>query len=225
MSTSENQSNEATPAPGNYKGGINKKWRSALVRIFKPLGFHQRFFWTTLWLCIVFAVILLPLFCADRSKIHLPPALLWAFACLVTGVLIGFIFGVPTIINNRLPDTSQNNVVQAVLKPADARKLVEANTNLTQVSDWLTKVIIGAGLVELRELPGFISTISAQIATGMANEDLAYAKVFAGGIVIAFSVYGFIFGYLIMRIVLTEVFVSHPDTNENPPKVQSGQIS
>jgi len=178
-------------------------------KIVKALGYHQRFFWTGLWLCVGFVVILIPLLCADTGKISLPPAVLWAFACLVAGVLVGFIFGVPTIINNGLPATPQNNLAQAAMKPATAQKLVEANTNLTQVSDWLTKVIIGAGLVELRQVPGFVLYISSRIGKGMATSQsgsLPYSTVFAGGIIVAFSIYGFIFGYLIMRIVLTEIF-------------------
>ncbi|MFX1706707.1 hypothetical protein PV783_22245 [Chitinophaga sp. CC14] len=178
-------------------------------KIITALGTNQRFFWTTFWLLIAFIILLLPLFYANLTgKIYLAPAFLWAFAFLMVGIVTGFIFGVPTIITSgpSAADTQQ----QALKDNKKAEKIVQANTNLTQISDWLTKVIVGAGLVELSKIPGFIESVSKKMAKGMmvpgvVNNE-AFAAVFSGAIIVLFLSYGFVCGYLVMRIVLTEIF-------------------
>ena len=51
--------------------------------------------------------------------------------------------------------------------PAAGRAPYEANTNLTQISDWITKTIVGVGLVNWeRELRWFNSTADA-LGTGL----------------------------------------------------------
>jgi len=122
---------------------------------------------------------------------------------------LGFIFGVPTIITQG-PGTSPTDPATQQNTDANkkAEKIVQANTNLTQISDWLTKVIVGAGLVELTKIPGVIEKAAQKMAGGLAitNTNLAFATVFSGGILVVFLTYGFVFGYLTMRIILTEIF-------------------
>ena len=61
------------------------------------------------------------------------------------GSLLGFIFGVP----------SANTTTRDPANPTDDPGAYGiANSNLAQVSDWLTRILIGAGLVQLAALPG-----------------------------------------------------------------------
>jgi hypothetical protein len=63
-------------------------------------------------------------------------SLLWALACLVVGAALGFLFGVPKIYQNSLPpggsDSKISNTISAFYQQ-------QVNTNLTEISDWLTK--------------------------------------------------------------------------------------
>jgi len=45
----------------------------------------------------------------------------------------------------------------------------QENTNLTQISDWLTKILIGASLVELKEIPKFVYHVARVMGTGINN--------------------------------------------------------
>jgi len=36
------------------------------------------------------------------------------------------------------------------------------NTNLEQISDWLTKILVGVGLTQLREIPGQVQRLATQ---------------------------------------------------------------
>jgi hypothetical protein len=64
------------------------------------------------------------------------------------------------------------------------------NTNLEEVSDWLTKIIIGLGLVEFDKLRGFLVDAADVVATSLAQP--------RGGEVMAVGaiVYGFVCGFL-----------------------------
>jgi len=180
------------------------------------IGYNQKYFWTGFWLVIGIIVLSLPIFYANLAKkIYLAPSFLWALGYLMAGIVIGFIFGVPTIISKGPPVNIQQDPKQICIDDAKAKEIVRANTNLTQISDWLTKLIIGAGLVELSKIPDIIKNISKKMAKGIMipgelNSE-AYAAVFSGGIILLFLCYGFIFGYLIMRIILTELFKNQND--------------
>lgn len=66
---------------------------------------------------------------------------LWAMAYCVGGFLIGFLFGIPKVLQ-------ANETVAARANPQ-----YRVNKNLEQISDWLTKIIVGLGLVQLRSVP------------------------------------------------------------------------
>ncbi len=47
---------------------------------------------------------------------------------------------------------------------------MEINSNLVEVSDWLTKIIVGVGLIELKSLPGSARSMAAFIAPSLATD-------------------------------------------------------
>ncbi|MBI2300066.1 MAG: response regulator [Armatimonadetes bacterium] len=119
---------------------------------------------------------------------------LWAAAFLVAGALTGFLFGVPKV-----------DPAVAPSDPAPARPRLRVNTNLEQFSDWLTKTIVGLGLVEVRRLDDYFDRIVTSLAPGFGGAG-AGGGVLAGAVVVLFFTLGFLLGYLETRLFLGEEF-------------------
>lgn len=80
----------------------------------------------------------------------------------------------------------------------------QVNTNLEQISDWLTKIIVGIGLVQLGKMPEYVNRLGDYFGDcfGDAPGNAAIAVV----VIIAFLVLGFLVGYLITRLYVTGAF-------------------
>ncbi|MCX5890301.1 MAG: hypothetical protein NTY36_12700 [Deltaproteobacteria bacterium] len=77
----------------------------------------------------------------------------------------------------------------------------EDNTNLEQISDWLCKILVGAGLTQLTALPGVLKRYAIFFAPGLGGS-ASHGEVFAVGLLIFFTVCGFLVGYLWTRLHL-----------------------
>ncbi|WP_193317024.1 response regulator [Janthinobacterium sp. FT14W] len=152
---------------------------------------------------------------------HAVPALLWSLGFCVSGMLLGFLFGIPRTlpsgtVNMAPPDERTSAKGRSTDEPpaagtdaAASNTLflgtptpMEINSNLVEVSDWLTKIIVGVGLIELKSLPGSARAMAAFIAPSLAT-DTPTAMAVVGGIMLFFSVHGFLIGYLLTRIYLS----------------------
>ena len=100
-----------------------------------------------------------------------------AGAFLLSGLLLGFIFGVG--------------------KPEEAGKK-HISTNLEQISEWLTKVIVGAGLAQLASLPTSLTNFAAYANPRLGN--FKNTEIFAIGILIYYLTCGFLSGYLLTKL-------------------------
>jgi len=142
---------------------------------------------------------------------HPTAALLWALASLATGGFVGFLFGIPKVAQPDAPAAPAAGAAVPAPNPAPApaapiggagyRLLV--NTNLTDISDWLTKIIVGVTLIELQKIPENLNRASLFIAYSIGGPE---QKSFAGAILVFFSVGGFLGGYLFTRLFLTGAF-------------------
>ena len=122
-------------------------------------------------------------FCAGLSlfgRLALLGAAAW-----VVGAFVGFLLGIPRARSGQQP-------------PTDARLLelqkYAPNTNLEQISDWLTKILIGATLVNLRDFANFLWDLSFY-----ASEDLTAmdgARITMLSIIVFYLLCGLIWGYL-----------------------------
>ncbi len=78
------------------------------------------------------------------------------------------------------------------------------STNLAEVSDWLTKLLLGAGLVQLTHLgpplASLINSVAAGLEGGTATEPSGSATVMAGAILITYTVLGFLVGYVLTTL-------------------------
>jgi hypothetical protein len=156
------------------------------------------------------AVVVYGLF-TNAGRLLIP--MIWALGTLALGTLTGFLFCLPRIRQGEPADRDTNNSNPtdandpAKPKPAPARSTdgygLDINTNLEQISDWLSKIIVGLGLVELRQIPGHLVELSDYIAKDMGDPS---ARAFACGLVLFFAVCGFLYGYLYMRLILSHRF-------------------
>jgi hypothetical protein len=134
---------------------------------------------------------------------------LLAGAFLITGLLLGFLFGY----SRKEPAREASEAG----KPPKKSK-TKPSTNLEQISDWLTKIIVGAGLVQLVSLPGALKdyagfikdklgTFTTKVVQGKVVQGeqavpiiLDYSEVFAIGMLLYYLTCGFLSGYLLTKL-------------------------
>ncbi len=75
---------------------------------------------------------------------------LLALASLVTGLLLGFLFGIPKALQNDHPESG-------------LQRAYATNTNLEQISDWLTKILVGVGLVEMGKISARFGELTEEV--------------------------------------------------------------
>ena len=123
-----------------------------------------------------------------------------AGAALLSGGLLGFLFGIPRILRQSVPPKPANTDDLA----SDAAVLrYQPNTNLEEISDWLTKILVGVGLTQISSVPGQLQAFASYTATGLGGFDSS--GTFAIGILIYNLVCGFLIGYLWTRFFLAGV--------------------
>jgi hypothetical protein len=124
---------------------------------------------------------------------YLAVGLLTAIAALVSGCLIGFLFGLPQLSKS---SSAQNG-------------RYSPSPNLPEVSDWLTKLLLGAGLVQLTHLGAPVGALIDHVASGLyvvhssgvsatavADSYEGSAKVLAGALLIGYTGIGVLTGYV-----------------------------
>ena len=122
---------------------------------------------------------------------------LWALSSFVSGAGLGFLFGVPKILqNSKSPSSTTDDKAISYQQ--------QVNTNLTEISDWLTKIIVGVGLIQLKEFPSYINRLAVTLAASMG--DPKDHQAFAQSLIVYFSIIGFLYGYLCTRLFLAGAF-------------------
>lgn len=125
--------------------------------------------------------------------------LMIAAALVIAGIFVGFLFGIPKSFSSNHHDPSADN--KSGNGDVTHSTLYHANTNLEQISDWLTKILVGVGLTQLIHLPSYLKSASVHIAEGLGGKD---AQIFACAVLVYFSVCGFLLGYLWTRLLVAD---------------------
>jgi hypothetical protein len=121
------------------------------------------------------------------------------------GGLLGFLFGIPRTLQQ---EGSSSSALESEGKTNYEKTMPDtnyrANTNLEQISDWLTKILVGVGLTQMTVIPGKLVTISNAIATeyGTARGSRSFALT----VIVFFLICGFLFSYLWTRLYLPGAF-------------------
>lgn len=142
-------------------------------------------------------------------------------AALIVGVLFGFIFGIPRSLASTSAAVAQQVVVG---HESDASQLnVLANTNLEQISDWLTKVLVGVGLTQLTQIVPRISAAHDALENWLG---ITHGGVIGLAIVTAFGCGGFVWAYFESRTSLMKVFSDDdPRGSADQPSVQQHSLN
>lgn len=129
-----------------------------------------------------------------------------AGATLGVGALLGFLFGIPrSLVNNQGEEGSGERNPDATphaLHPVSRH--YSPNTNLEQISDWLTKILVGVGLTQLVNAQEFLGQIATSAAQGMGEPA---TPVFAISLILYYVLCGFLFSYIWTRLKLAGAFL------------------
>jgi hypothetical protein len=114
-------------------------------------------------------------------------------AAYAVGSLFGFLFGIPKTLQEQKDAGDQSK--------SEPGALQATNTNLEQISDWLTKILVGVGLTQLYQLREELGALGSYFA-------IASSPAITLAMILNFSIAGFVTGYLLTRLFLTGAFVA-----------------
>jgi hypothetical protein len=123
-----------------------------------------------------------------------------ASASLLVGGLVGFLFGIPRRLQLEQADSAKARARSDDEGDKNSRSLYGANTNLEQISDWLTKILVGVGLTQIGQIGTLFGNLGDTAAEAMP--DFTATKPFFIATIIHFTVSGFLLGYLWTRLYL-----------------------
>jgi hypothetical protein len=127
---------------------------------------------------------------------YLGVGVLTSLAAFVAGCFVGFLLGIPRAVSSG--DVRLNQSAAAAATSSG----LGASSNLAEISDWLTKLVLGAGLVELTRLGGPVSRLIDNVAAGLhasgaSAATVQTAKVMAGAIIFGYVIMGLLDGYIV----------------------------
>jgi hypothetical protein len=128
-------------------------------------------------------------------------SLLLAGASTFVGGLLGFLFGIPRTLQQEGANAPVEANAAAASGSAASRIEYRVNTNLEQISDWLTKILVGVGLTQIAAIRDVVRSLVGFAAQGFGPQP--QSQVFAFALLSYFTVLGFLFGYLWTRLVFT----------------------
>jgi hypothetical protein len=129
--------------------------------------------------------------------------LMTAAACFAGGGTIGFLFGLPKKGVSKKPEGATGDET--------LQRDYEDNTNLQEVSDWLTKIIVGLSLVKLNTIRSWADNAATNFAQSYNMDCLGVCKefnfyVFGYAVIVFYFLVGAGLIYLWTRTNLAAIF-------------------
>ena len=123
--------------------------------------------------------------------------ILISLATFLVGGVLGFLFGIPKLNKAYNPRDDYNRSTR-----------YHPNTNLEDVSDWLTKIIIGVGLTQLTRIPGQLQSLADNVLSHVdcSRMNCEFARPLLVATILYFLIAGFIVGYFYTRLLLPNLF-------------------
>ncbi len=158
----------------------------------------------------------------QNSGSVLAVALLVAGAASASGCLLGFLFGIPRMLATEgAPVGTTTTGAGAASAEAERSSIYRSNTNLEQISDWLTKILVGVGLVELSKLSHATKRLVDFLAPALG--DASSSPAFALSLLTFYGVTGFLIAYLLTRVYLGRVFAQADVLMQRIDEVEEAQ--
>ena len=180
---------------GSPKGVAAPPARPADAGSSRPGQTSERPPWRVLRFALALAALLVAAYGATiKSYTLLTIEALIGTATLSVGGLLGFLFGIPRTTRRNADSTpTADGHRETVAAP------YEPSNNLEQVADWLTKILVGVGLVELGTLGGALAKVGDEVAKAVTPTPMGTAVV-TEVVVITFATLGFLASFLWTRI-------------------------
>lgn len=134
-------------------------------------------------------------------------------ASITSGAAIGFLFALPRSITISVPMGTERPSRGLTVRP---------NTNLEEVSDWLTKIIVGLTLTQLGKIPSAAAHLFTVL--GRALGTLPESVIFAGCLVIYAFIIGLVNAWLATRIYI-EQWMEGSDAATQAATVEAARLN
>ena len=133
---------------------------------------------------------------------------MWALALFASGAGVGFLFGIPKVLQGERPaaPSAASPPAAGSLAPADSGPTTSlayhqrVNTNLEEISDWLTKIIVGVSLIQLKSVPDYVRRLADLIGAILVGPQPE--RGFGVSLVLFYTTAGFLYGYLSTRLYI-----------------------
>ena len=147
-----------------------------------------------------------------------------AGAAILSGSFLGFLFGIPRI--DRKQDESESDTSKISNNPQLSKSSISVipNTNLEEISDWLTKILVGVGLTQINPIFNSINSFAKSLSPALTNPQIPELKLVSEAftllILIYFCICGFFLAFLWARLYLPESFRNADSVKKIDKKVQ-----
>lgn len=169
--------------------------------------FNLSFSFNLLRRILIPGLIAVGMICIPQKNIaQLGTILIWIMACICIGFTAGFLFGFPRSGKPKTENGKAETSMNGTARP---------NTNLEEISDWLTKIIVGLSLVNAHSISKTISVIAEQFALSLNSPALSSHRAVGYAIVVGFPAIGFLYGYFYTRLFLQRAFIESDNELEN----------
>ena len=111
-------------------------------------------------------------------------------ASLCAGGFLGFIFGIPNLLQSQVTNESKSS-------------MLKYNDNLVQISDWLTKIIVGVSLTQINSISDKVLNLGDHLKENFGEDKWGMNASLA--IVFYFFLFGFLMIYFWTRTDFTRI--------------------
>lgn len=146
-------------------------------------------------------------------------------AAFAVGSSLGFLFGIPRVPDRPAPAPTREDPMTpdktgpatpgaAAVQEIKRQALLNSNTNLERISDWLTTMLVGATLVQLYKINDllvafrdFLAKDATVFSDGHGGHTAGILPAIGPVVLVLGAVLGFLFMYLNTRLILTRFFM------------------